>query len=658
MYKSTHPFILKSLYAIMFAPIQSKQSFSQQLKAVFGPRQSSYGRLASFINILDRIYPATSKILSRRVAKDNYFPWHRPQPARLIGSGAGAIVFKLDNLALRIYRKSYGSGLTSAFEAVRLYKQYFYTVKRWYQDKHNILLPMDFLVLQGPPLFQPIAASLQPYLPSSRKDLLKDFTQDELLAIAQAHPSFKQTLLFFLEQTLYTYYNKNACLDLLGDDNIVIVYRNTIPYLHILDTGILYLDDVKTKSPQRILQIQAVIKNLEAFQQILQQPSKNQNPSNMENLSSTYSTTQSLTAHIETHAAKYYPQLDPHNIQIQLTKKENRIASRLFYFDISDQSQTISVLVKVSLPKPQKNNFNAFKKPRLFPPTNPFDMPTLEHQALTSFQIHFQDVDPTQINTIKVLDFLADKHAIVMEVAQLPNLRSRYLEAARRLPGKLSHPVLLTFKNAGRWLRRFHAIPLKDYVQDRHKHPDDFIKNIEILIEYLIKTTHRNQYFTNLNAQITALANQYLPQNLPLGLSHGDFAARNILTNNQGTVTVIDTFAKWNAPIYEDIGYFLNNIRTSWFQIATLGLVYSPKRIAAYEKAFLAGYFQDTPIPYPQIKIFEILALLDKWADAIDRANTDSSRKLLKPIILTLTSLYTKKRLKQLLREIQPYDQP
>jgi len=515
---------------------------------------------------------------------------------------------------------------------------------------------MHFLVIHGSPLSQPVAVSLQPYLPLSRKDFFKDFTQDQLLTLAQDFPSFKQTLLFFLEQTLYIYGQENACPDMIGPDNIVIVYRNGAPHLHILDTGIHYLDTIQIKSPNLIPQIQEAIQKIKTLHNIFKHPSKTQAQIFMPALSPvTLSSTIYFTEHIQTYAAKYYPQLDLQTTKIHLTKKENRLTSRLFYFDISDQYQTKSILIKASFPDHQNKNSAQVRKPSLYPATDPIDMSTLEHQALTTIQSHFQNDDPALINTIKVLDFLPDKHAIIMEVVQLPNLRSRYLKAAFIGSKKQKHPIILAFQNTGKWLQSFHSIPIKDHVQDRHTHPIDFHKGFDSLIEYLIKTTRYKQYLDNISTETISLANEHIPHDLPLGLGHGDFAPRNILTNNQGAVTVIDTFAKWNAPIYEDIGYFLNNIRTSWFQITTLGLFFSLQRIVAYEKAFLSGYFQDSPIPYPQIKIYEILALLDKWADVVDRANTNTNRKLLKPIILTLTAIYTKKHLTQLIKEIQQH---
>jgi len=639
MYKKAQILFSKSLYAIMLAPAQPEQSFYQWFNSIFYPGQSRYGRLASLVNTLDRIFPGTSRNISSTIAQKNLFPWQSPHhPVQLIGSGAGAAVFKFGDNVLRIYRKSIGGGIKSAISTVNLYRKYYHTMNTWYKNKHNIVLPMHFLVIHGPPLSQPVAASLQAHIPLSRKDFFKDFTQDQLVNLAQDNPSFKQSLIFFLEQTFAFYDQEGACPDILGTDNIVIVFRDGIPHLHILDTGILYLDNIQAEFPDRIYQIQAAMQSLETLYQVIKDHPKTQVQGCIPTSSIAIpSSANFFNRYIQKHVTQYYPQLDTRTTRVRLAKKEDRLTSRLYYFDITDQHQTKPILVKVSFPESQKRNVSQLTKPRLYPATDPFDMPTFEYQALSKIDSHLRGVDPGNISTIKVLDFIPDKYAIVMEAIQHQNLRTGYLKASSRLYRNPPLSLISAFQNAGRWLSLFHSFPLDDHVQDRHTHPKDFISHITVLADHLIKHTHNTQFLTDFKAHITSLANQYLPQNLPLGLGHGDFAARNILVNRRGTVTVFDTFAKWNAPIYEDIGYFLNNIRSSWYQITTLGFIYPPQYINAYEKAFLSGYFEDTPIPYPQIKLFEILALLDKWADSIERTYSGTRRSFFRPVILALT---------------------
>lgn len=118
-----------------------------------------------------------------------------------------------------------------------------------------------------------------------------------------------------------------------------------------------------------------------------------------------------------------------------------------------------------------------------------------------------------------------------------------------------------------------------------------------------------------------------LPDLLPLGIGHGDFAMRNILFDSSDRVIVIDTLAKWRVPIFEDIGCFINGLKMSVPQVISQGLAFSSDKLKAYERLFLHGYFEQRFIPYPAIRLYEILALLDKWSSLITRS-TNKSHKI------------------------------
>ncbi len=144
-----------------------------------------------------------------------------------------------------------------------------------------------------------------------------------------------------------------------------------------------------------------------------------------------------------------------------------------------------------------------------------------------------------------------------------------------------------------------------------------------------------------------------LPELLPVGLGHGDYAPRNILIGPGARVTVLDTFAKWRVPIYEDIGFFLTQLESCFPQVISQGLAFSSEQLAVYERAFLKGYFGEEPLPYPSIRLYEVLALLDKWSSTIAsfHQRTNSNRPVGR-LRLILATRYFKRRTKSLLSEI------
>ena len=129
---------------------------------------------------------------------------------------------------------------------------------------------------------------------------------------------------------------------------------------------------------------------------------------------------------------------------------------------------------------------------------------------------------------------------------------------------------------------------------------------------------------------------------------------RNILIGPSARVTVLDTLAKWRTPIYEDIGYFLTGLKTSYPQILTQGLVFNSRQLDIYEQEFLEGYFGKEPIPYSAVWLYEALALLDKWSSTITQSYQKNS---FIPIIsqpqIILINQYFKRRIKGLLVKIR-----
>lgn len=55
-------------------------------------------------------------------------------------------------------------------------------------------------------------------------------------------------------------------------------------------------------------------------------------------------------------------------------------------------------------------------------------------------------------------------------------------------------------------------------------------------------------------------------------------------------------------------------------QAVSRGFALVSNQLIAYEQAFLQGYFRQGPIPYPAIRLYEALALLDKWSTTIARS--------------------------------------
>ncbi len=304
-----------------------------------------------------------------------------------------------------------------------------------------------------------------------------------------------------------------------------------------------------------------------------------------------------IETHIREHSPGYFSGFGSERISVQLLDKQVRPSAILYRFKVSSDVQIRSVIVKVPFRNSTKSCplGSIYEKPLLFPKTEPRDMPRLHYAALLSLYKHFTDLDNPQLGAIRVLDYLPEYSAIISEELKDQNLRSLFLRESRLRSPFTYDELTTTFQNVGTWLRVYHTMPKEEDVKVRHAHRDDYIEAITVLTAFLAKILGDESFFQKTASVIINKAQETLPESIPLGLGHGDYAMRNILIGFNARVTVLDTFAKWRTPIYEDIGYFLNDFKVSYPQVVSQGLAFRSDQLAAYECAFLKGYFDEKP---------------------------------------------------------------
>jgi hypothetical protein len=131
----------------------------------------------------------------------------------------------------------------------------------------DLVLPTEFMVLQGLPLIGPVAASLQPYIGGRKHDLFEDHSDDELVHLLEANDHLRRQFLFFARQTICQWHEREICYDLLGRENIMLVDEAGTYRLYIVDVGVFKLDKVARKYPEKLAQIEQRVNRLTALYQ-------------------------------------------------------------------------------------------------------------------------------------------------------------------------------------------------------------------------------------------------------------------------------------------------------------------------------------------------------------------------------------------------------
>lgn len=318
-----------------------------------------------------------------------------------------------------------------------------------------------------------------------------------------------------------------------------------------------------------------------------------------------------LKAHLEKHVPSYFAEWAQTVPRVQLTRVAPHRSSTLYHFHVGDGKNQRRLVIKT----PPLTEVPA----QISPMTAPAVKFRAEYEALFAIHAYFSALQDQRFAAIRPLDFIAEHCGVVMEAVQEPSLRGLFAQASRFHPWTDSENLVRCFRHAGGWLRAFHAMSRGEQATPRDVLAQDYFAAIENFSTFLAEALDEREFFKHLVRTVIGSARAILPEQLPLGLTHGDYALRNLLIGPNCRVRAIDTQAKWLMPIYEDLAYFLVGLITTWPQVLTQGLAFSGTALRHYEQEFLSGYFAREPIPRETIRLFKIKILLLKWSANLHR---------------------------------------
>jgi hypothetical protein len=256
----------KMMDAVLTAPLHPRQTIRALLRAIFSVHSSHYTRVASTINLADQVIPGTSQRISNSLVSPTQLPL-AVRSVSLMSYGSGSTVFLLDTpigtLVLKIFRRSLGKKGLSLFNVADEFQAKYRTVSRWFNHAgFQLVPPAIFLILHGPLLGKPAAATLQPFITGEKKDLFLDFQDDELLHLFQSDPKLRQEFVFFACNVLEMATVERLCPDFIGRDNVLLVRVDADCRLAVIDNGIFNLEHLKITRSAVYTQIESYFERL------------------------------------------------------------------------------------------------------------------------------------------------------------------------------------------------------------------------------------------------------------------------------------------------------------------------------------------------------------------------------------------------------------
>ncbi|WP_153558904.1 phosphotransferase [Roseimaritima sediminicola] len=316
--------------------------------------------------------------------------------------------------------------------------------------------------------------------------------------------------------------------------------------------------------------------------------------------------------------------LDVNPRQCVLVKTIRRRFCQLYLFNLSGRDDSPEILVKVpvghaDVQYQERCRDAAFvDRPRLFGRVDPESKAVKEYEALRRVQTALDAGPDERFGVVRVFDLLPPQHALVMRWVDQPSLRKKLYAAHRLSSPRLACDLETVFGRTGALLRTHHRLPALPHCETRNTTRDDFLAAIDRFVSYLDEHLPGSD-LRRLQQRVIELARGCLPETIPTGQVHGDFAPRNIFVDAANRVSLFDTLGRFEAPIYEDVAKMLMCIHASGPQLISAGVLYAPKRLKRFEDALVRGYFGDRSVPVAAINLFSVQLVLEHWAAIVYR---------------------------------------
>lgn len=231
------------------------------------PRHARSSRLALLFATAGWLAPGGVTAVIPRLYRFDAGPW--PESAiELVGHGSRGTVYLIVRnsllMAVKTYRHSWGMPLEAQLRLLEVHRREHELVTTWYNRTHEVVVPALHLVMNGPLLGAPVAGALQAYVIGTKKDLLRDFTDDDLAQLFADHELVRRQFSEFAHKTLECFYGGEVCHNFMGRDNLMLVKNSEGMSLKIVDGGVSELEHIR-RVPARHDALRRQVERLEVL---------------------------------------------------------------------------------------------------------------------------------------------------------------------------------------------------------------------------------------------------------------------------------------------------------------------------------------------------------------------------------------------------------
>lgn len=256
--------------------------------------------------------------------------------------------------------------------------------------------------------------------------------------------------------------------------------------------------------------------------------------------------------------------------------------------------------------------------PRVVPTHHSGSPAKQQAAALADLAAAIDECDLPLLGSVRILDG-SDDELVIMTPARGRPLRELALAHVRWRRTADRRDLDEVMSRVGSLLRLFHdkvtrpdsAIVLADRV--------DLVDGVERLTRHLTDVS-RSSAIDSLRDRIVGQIEAHLPQQLGVATRFGDFGLTNLLVDDNGAVTAIDTLGALRAPPLHDATYFVTALIAIRPQLSTRNLAIPAATVDGWQEAFWSGYLEDRETPAGAVATWSVVRLLERWAAKSSRS--------------------------------------
>lgn len=237
-----------------------------------------------------------------------------------------------------------------------------------------------------------------------------------------------------------------------------------------------------------------------------------------------------------------------------------------------------------------------------------------EYFLMKSIENTIKNTGKPTLDAIRMLDFLPEWNAIVMEKFPGKILREHFIERILFFGQEENRKFIeKTLYHSGDWLRIFH-----NQIGKKERLPflvDDWLEDVNISFDYLRPRINRVAEIDSIHQKFVQISDKLINCSVQYATLHGDFHMKNVFVKEDGSIACFDPHPSKRGSIYRDLARMAIDPMTIKFQVLSRGLLIRRKFSTKCLSSVLKGYFQEDSLNPIFFTLFTASEYLRKWRD-------------------------------------------